>query len=327
MNSVYTLVKGNKMYQLLKLLNPETAHNLAKFAMKYKLLAPGKTDGAIFLFGKEIPCRMGLAAGFDKNADIVDQVPSYGFGWTEVGSVTRLGGIGNQKPRMFRIEKSNDIMNRMGLNGQPVEIIETKLRAAKTTLYAVNIAKTHSPDIMGDDAIRDVVYTYSKLHSLGIYVVINISCPNTKEGKTFEDPFALRELLAAIGEVRKNYSRPILLKISPVFKDENIEQLINIVNEFKLNGFVACNTLPFEHPKFGKGGRSGSVVKPLALKLINILRARLSSTTIIGCGGIFTLEDVCDYIGAGVNAVQVYNGFIRGPFAGPEFVRNVGDLK
>src|SRR5205823_6386898 len=146
----------------------------------------------------------------------VDAAIEYGFGFVEVGSVTFRGGPGNPKPRMFRLD-DRTIMNRMGLNGDSAEIVAARLAQVKTPFFGVNIAKTHSPDILGDAAIEDICSSYRLLMSFGMYTAINVSCPNTREGRTFEDPAPLSELLGALNAIRKDStSPPLLVKLSPV---------------------------------------------------------------------------------------------------------------
>jgi len=309
--------------KLLQQLNPEFAHNVAKIGMKRGLCAPGEiqADEDIKLFGVRINNPFGMAAGFDKNADLIDTATKYGFGWNEIGSITCNGGVGNPKPRMFRLEDGHSVMNRMGLNGLPALVVEKRVRASKSKHFAINIAKTHDPKIMGDVAIHDIMSTYTRFHDLGIYNVLNISCPNTKEGKTFEDLGALRDLLDCLEYIRNSNSRPLLLKLSPIFSD--FDDMIKLVTDYEITGFVACNTLPLEHPKNGKGGASGLHVKSLAVSVVKSLRERLPDTTIIGCGGIFDVKDVIDYHMAGANFFQAYNGFVRGPYSGPNFVKHL----
>ncbi|MBI4089538.1 MAG: quinone-dependent dihydroorotate dehydrogenase, partial [Candidatus Levybacteria bacterium] len=199
--------------------------------MKHKLLAPDEfktEESKTELFGVEINNPLGLAAGFDKNGELIDSALEYGFGYVEVGSVTYEGGKGNEKPRLFRLHKEKGLLNRMGLNGDPAEIVAERLKTAKSKAFGVNIAKTHSPDILGDKAIADFVNSYKLLKSFGIYTVINISCPNTREGRTFEDPASLRELLSAISEAGR--VKPILLKLSPVIAraDNKLTEVVSI---------------------------------------------------------------------------------------------------
>lgn len=222
---------------------------------------------------------------------------------------------------MFRLEDGHSVMNRMGLNGLPAWVIEKRVKASKSKHFAINIAKTHDPKIMNEHAVHDIMSTYEKFHDVGIYTAINISCPNTAEGKTFEDLSALSDLLECLECIRSFNSRPLLLKLSPTFCD--FDGLVKIVVDHRIAGFVACNTLPTNHPKYGRGGASGLHVRQLSLSVVKSLRERFADTTIIGCGGIFSSTDVISYHLAGANFFQVYNGFVRGPHSGPGFIKHL----
>ncbi|MEM6560337.1 MAG: hypothetical protein AAF656_01945, partial [Planctomycetota bacterium] len=170
---------------------------------------------------------------------------------------------------------------------------------------------------LGDAAINDVVDCYRLVGKFGIYTALNISCPNTAEGKTFEDPAALRELLSAIAPNRPSDAPPLLVKLSPREPGEELDAIAQVCVDAGLDGFVCANTKPIDHAKHGKGGQSGSAVRPTALAMIKHLKA--TGKRIIGCGGVFTHEHFDAYLKAGAVAVQAYNGFVRGPNAGPKF--------
>jgi dihydroorotate dehydrogenase len=315
-------------YNVLRLTSPERSHNIAKWAMKYRILAPGKvcmqnpaTTMKYRLFDEELDNPLGVAAGFDKNAELIDVIQDYGFGFIEIGSVTYLGGPGNPKPRLFRYENDR-LLNRMGLNGIQASDVAIRLNNVRSKVYGVNIAKTHSPDIMGDKAIRDICDSYNLLKHYGIYTVINISCPNTREGRTFEDPDALKELLSAVKSFKG--PKPLLVKLSPVSinNHERFDKIIGICELAGIDGYVASNTIPHEDPKFGKGGLSGSDIMPYTLEIINSIRRNIKKP-VIAVGGITSYADVVAYMQAGAVACQVYCGFVRGPSAGPRFAHNI----
>lgn len=300
-------------------LDAERAHEIGKQAMKHKILAPGefKTEEKTELFGVEINNPFALAAGFDKNGELVDSALEYGFGYVEVGSVTYEGGEGNDKPRLFRLHEEEGLLNRMGLNGDPAEVVAERLKKAKSNAFGVNIAKTHSPDIMGDNAIRDFVNSYQLLKSLGIYIVINISCPNTRKGRTFEDPLILRELLSAILEAGR--VKPLLLKLSPsLVKSDKLVDLVTVAEESNIDGYVCGNTLPYVHPRYGKGGLSGKLLREPALTLMQKVR-ELTNKVIIGVGGISTGLDMIFASASGADFFQAYSGFVIGKNRGPNF--------
>lgn len=316
--------------KLLKLLPPERAHAIAKWGMKKKIFAPGwypksssELEGsAIKLFGKSIANPLGLAAGFDKNGELVDVIEEYGFGFMEVGSVTRGGGRGNPKPRLFRLE-GNMLLNRMGLNGDPAHVVAERLAAAKSANYGINIAKTHNPDIMGDLAIEDIQQCYKTMMRFGFYHVLNISCPNTREGKTFEDYAALRELLSAIRDIdHMPRKTPLLVKLSPTLEREPLDRILQVCGDFYIDGFVACNTMSHNHPKYGKGGLSGPAVYRRGLDVVEMLH-QMTLKPVIACGGIASGTDMRCYRDAGAIAFQSYTAFVHGPNAGPMFAHKV----
>ena len=309
---------------LLKL-DPETAHNLGKFAIKHKLLALGKfiSKNKPNLFGYEINNPLGLAAGFDKNGQVSDQIIDYGFGWEEVGSVSFYGSKGNQKPRLFRLE-NDSLLNRMGLNGSPVEKILLKLVEAKNP-FAINIVKTPDEKITGDFAIEDIRKTYqlvtSILEPFGrlIYVALNLSCPNTKDGKTFEEPKNLNYLLEAIEEVKGK--TPYLIKLSPNLEQRQVREIVEIAEDH-VSGYICGNTFQSYSRKYGQGGLSGEKLKWHTKELIKNL-SNLTTKTIIACGGIATGRDmlIAEYNGA--DFFQVFTGFVYGQNAGSSFAHKI----
>jgi len=244
-----------------------------------------------------------LAAGFDKNGLLIDHIRYFGFGCSVVGSVTAQQSRGNDGPRLFRFPKERALLNRLGLNNDGAEVIGERIEGKKE--YIVNIAKTNNPDIQGDEAIEDYVTSYHLLKHLGIYTEINISCPNTKDGKTFENPENLCLLLNAL--LAEGKERPLLLKISPNLEQETLQGIVEVADA-KVDGYVATNTKQYQI-----GGLSGSPLKEWSLKSIRKLRI-LTTKPIVGVGGIFTGKDAYDALAAGADLLQAYTGFIyRGP--------------
>lgn len=322
-------------YHGLQAVSAERAHDLGKWAMARRLVAPGPVawpaEHRPALFGHTLPNPLGLAAGFDKNAQIVDAALDYGFGFVEVGSVTHLGGTGNPKPRMFRVDDLT-IMNRMGLNGDAADVVAERLRHVRTTLFGVNIAKTHSPDILGDAALDDILASYRSLMPFGMYTAINVSCPNTREGRTFEDPAPLTELLAAINAARKGVNAPpLMVKLSPVLDPAggaaSLDAVLDVCEAAGVEGYICCNTLPAEHPRFGRGGMSGDAVRERSYRIVEHIRQRFPHRPVIGCGGVFTRAHLDGYLSRGCVAAQAYNGFVRGPLAGARFAHRILDME
>jgi len=291
-------------------LDPEIWHELA---LKQIQNSRNPTQGyypslSFELFGHHFDNPLLLAAGFDKNGIIVDQITNFGFAGEVVGSVTAEASSGNKKPRLFRL--NDGLLNRMGLNNEGAYVISQRLKN-RAENYAVSIAKTHNPEIMGEKAIVDFLVSYQLLKDLGIYTEIDISCPNTTEGKTFEsDPESLDTLLCALLDSGKG--KPLVIKLSPNLSIQELKEIVE-VSDGKVDGYVATNTLHREHPKFGKGGYSGKKLLLYSLNIVKSLR-KLTDKPIIGCGGIYTGDDAYEMFKAGANLLQSYTGFVeRGP--------------
>jgi len=309
---------------ILKLLSPEMAHDIGKWAMKRKWFAPGEivhekgvmpigiismhnhkaNDIPINILGHKVNNLLGVAAGFDKNGELVDVIKDYGFGFIEVGSVTYRGGPGNPKPRLHR-GPNGELVNRMGLNGEPAELVARRLNTCKNKDYGVNIAKTHDPMIMGDDALCDFQNCWAIMKRFGFYTVVNISCPNTREGKTFEDPAALKELLSVFDDK----VHPLLIKLSPWFDTKTVEAC---EESGIIDGYVCGNTMPSE-----LGGVSGPRLKQF---VITNLKRIITDKPVIACGGLDCAKTMTEYIEAGAIACQVYTGFVN---YGPGFAKEI----
>lgn len=316
-------------YAALRRLDPETAHSIGKRYMAKQYFAPGKySKEPCWLGSVNLLNPLGLAAGFDKNGELINSFSEYGFGFMEVGSVTLHGGKGNPRPRLFRTE-NGDLLNRMGLNGDSAHTVKQRLSGSTQFHYGVSIAKTHDPSIVGDAAIRDIIGSYELLRWFGMYTVINISCPNTKEGKTFEtNPDSLRDLLSEIKRIRgEKMSVPMLMvKISPTLplQPHDLDKVLDHCHDYGVKGFIVGNTLLSDHPKYGRGGMSGRTSGSFARSSILMIRPR-TDKLIVACGGIFNGSDMWDYREAGADLFQAYNGFVVGPNAGPRFAHKVLD--
>lgn len=311
-------------HKLLSLLPPEMAHDLGISLMCSGIGAPGiwTEAKAHKLFDTFIVNRVGLAAGFDKNGWLADTAVNYGFGWVEVGSVTLRGGLGNPQPRLFRLPQGH-LLNRMGLNGLTAGWVRDTLVKATPSRFAVNIAKTNDPLLVGDAAIRDIVATYKCLSRWGIYTAINVSCPNTEDGRTFERPECLAELLAALNEHRQPPARPLMVKLSSQHDYKSLSKLIDVCLAAGVDGFVSSNTQKTKHPKYGPGGLSGPLLFTANLPQVQVLVK--TGKPVIACGGIATGSDANMYLKAGAVAVQAYTGFVRGPLAGPKFAHRINN--
>ena len=309
----------------LSKLPAEVSHDIAKEVMKRQWFSQGRfvsDESKVKIFDVELDNPFGIAAGFDKYAELQDVVKNYGFGFIESGSYTLLGGKGNEKPRLFRDVESGGLINRMGLNGISAYVAQERLSKAKDPYsFAVSIAKTHNPEILGESAIKDIIDSYALLKNLGIYTAINVSCPNTAEGKTFEDPGSFRELVDEI--IRVGKSRPLVFKFSPNLEKETVEKLIEISYGIA-DGYEATNTLLIN----GKGGLSGPKLRSYAIKMVDFLGGS-TDKTILGCGGISTEKEAYELEEMGAEVFLVYNGFVyrhkENPYAGPGFAHKINE--
>lgn len=343
------------MYDLIRSalfrLNAERAHTLATTAAKLADLT--HTDAWVesnFAFedeslqqkiwGLSFRNPVGLAAGFDKNAKLVEFWSTLGFGFVEVGSVTAQPSKGNPKPRAFRLPEDRAVINRMGLNNKGANKISrrlAKMNGRREMILGVNVAKTHDASIMGDAAVADFRESYRLLAPHADYIALNVSCPNTTEGKTFEDPDALEALLKAISEEREDLGRavPLLVKLSPplsnrVVYDSNVEITVELCRRYGVDGFIASNTASDREgltatedqlAAIGRGGLSGQPLRARSTHLVRYLyRLTNGELPIIGVGGIFSAEDAYAKIRAGASLVQIYTGLV---YEGPSLVRRI----
>lgn len=332
----HRLMRNDAIYErlirpLLFKLDPEQAHALAHgllhgFGGLLPLLSYkyDRSDLQIDLFGRRLSNPIGLAAGFDKNGSLTEQLDSLGFGFAEVGSITGKASPGNPQPRLFRLPADRALINRLGLNGEGAQAVANRLRDVTPSLpLAINIAKTPDPSIKGDKAVEDILISFKSIKELRLlYVAFNASCPNTREGCMQEK----EELLAVLSEIQKINARnlPLLVKVSPDSSDQLIENIVEIGERIRLAGYVCGNTTlrreglktdPDLLSRAGHGGLSGPPLKPLALSgLKKIARLKTASQVIIGVGGVATGQDAYDFITAGATAIQLYTALIyRGP--------------
>lgn len=274
---------------------------------------------------------IGLAAGFDKNGQIPEIMQALGFGFVEIGSISGNPNTGNPKPRAFRLPKDRAIINRMGLNNDGAQTIVKRLKNKKLSIpLGVNIAKTHDPKIMGDAAIKDYVISFNEAKKVADYITVNISCPNTAEGKTFEDPPALDELLSALKIRDDARVVPTTVKFSPDLTKDQLLKLLEICEAHRIHGYVACNTsasregLETSKSKLDNIGQGGLSGKPIANKSIQIVEwiseATKGQKPIIGVGGIDNFNTALKMLLAGADLLQMYTGLI---YEGPGLVKSI----
>lgn len=272
-----------------------------------------------------------MAAGFDKNASMIDGLSNFGFGFIEVGTVTPEPQPGNPRPRLFRIPENKALINRMGFNNQGVEKMVDRLKHRRTKLIiGGNIGKNKlKPNEM---AVDDYIKCLNALYDYVDYFVVNVSSPNTPDLRQLQEKEPLKKLLSRLKETICTYpeKKPLLLKIAPDLTDAQLDDIIEILNQLELDGIVATNTTisrdqisltDKEIQHIGAGGLSGKPMEARSNEVIRYLRNKLSDKIpIIGVGGIMNEEDVFRKLEAGASLVQLYTGFI---YEGPGIVKRI----
>lgn len=331
------MVYRNLIKPALFRLEAEKAHNLAyRFAktasgndvlkglarLLYGYRSPKLAQN---IWGLSFPGPVGLAAGFDKNGHIPEIMGAAGFGFVEVGSITARPSAGNPPPRLFRLPEDRALVNRMGLNNDGAQTVTKRLEKKRSTVpTGVNIAKTHDPSLTGDDAIEDYLHSFRQAREVADYITLNISCPNTSDGKTFEEPKALEDLLSALRIRDDARSVPTLVKFSPDLAREELHSLLEVCEDHRINGYVATNTSSSRERlntgrralrRMGEGGLSGLPLLPRSLRMVRWIRkATNARKPIIGVGGIDSFESALEMLRAGADLLQVYTGLVyEGP--------------
>ena len=317
---------------MFKRMNPEFAHDLVVFGLKalnaIGLLRAPKAKETETVMGLSFENRFGMAAGFDKNAELIRPLHALGFSHVEIGTVTKRAQPGNPKPRMFRLPKANALINRMGFNNDGADEIATRLSklresGARLPIIGVNIGK--NKDTNPEDAPSDYRYCTEKLAPLSDYLVVNVSSPNTPGLRDLQQVESLRPILSAVIEAAQ--SKPVLVKIAPDLSNEDVVAVCDLVKELDLAGVVATNTtisrdavssLPHASEA---GGLSGSILFPRSLEVVRLVRHELGShKVVIGVGGVSDRADFQEMIKAGADLVQAYTGFVYG---GPLWPRRI----
>ena len=335
------------LYQALKPLlftqDPESIHHLVASLAKTSLLIPGVSSLLSSTYtvsdqklktsiaGITLRNPVGLAAGFDKNGYLPRFFSNIGFGFAEIGSVTSQISEGNPKPRMFRLPEDKALINRLGLNNEGAQKISERLSSISGDsdfVYAVNIAKTNSATLIGEAAEADIVDCYRVMKDRGGFHILNISCPNTEDGKTFEEPKALESLLKKIRAISS--SKPLLIKFSPDLENELLLEDLKICEAFDIDGYVLSNTssqrigLQTDSQLIsgiGRGGVSGAPLFERMIERVAFVRKRVgSSKSIIAVGGIDSAEKAFRAITHGANAIELYTGLI---YEGPGVAKSI----
>ncbi|WP_178988783.1 quinone-dependent dihydroorotate dehydrogenase [Winogradskyella schleiferi] len=283
------------------------------------------------LFGLKFKNPVGLAAGFDKNAVLYNELANFGFGFIEIGTVTPKAQEGNPKQRLFRLKADKGIINRMGFNNEGLAAAIQELKKNKGQLIiGGNIGK--NTQTLPEDYTKDYLECFNALHSYVDYFVLNVSCPNVGSHAKLNDKDYLLELISAVQNANTTFSKqkPILLKIAPDLNTQQLDEIIELIAETKLEGVIASNTSVDRTglktsdqrlSEIGNGGLSGQPIKEKSTKVIKYLADKSNKAfPIIGVGGIHSAEDALDKIDAGADLVQVYTGFI---YEGPSLVKRI----
>ncbi|RLK02193.1 quinone-dependent dihydroorotate dehydrogenase [Tenacibaculum discolor] len=336
------------MYKLLIrpiffLFDPEKIHHFTFSLVKFLSKIPGVPS--IFrgmyqikdkklernLFGLTFKNPVGLAAGFDKNAVLYNELANFGFGFVEIGTVTPKGQVGNPKKRLFRLKDDKGIINRMGFNNEGLEEAIEQLKKNKgKIIIGGNIGK--NTNTAPENYTEDYVACFKGLHPYVDYFVLNVSCPNVSSHAKLEDADYLKELITEVQKLNnaEAQQKPILLKIAPDLNNQQLDEIIELVANTKIDGVIASNTSVNRDnlkaskerlQEIGNGGVSGQPVKDRSTRVIKYLADNSNKAfPIIGVGGIHSEKDALEKLKAGADLVQIYTGFI---YEGPSLVKRI----
>ncbi|MEC5172636.1 quinone-dependent dihydroorotate dehydrogenase [Chryseobacterium nepalense] len=319
--------------------DPEEVHHftfamLKNFGFLTKLFLPKPIEDKRLereVFGLKFKNPVGLAAGFDKNAVLFNELGDLGFGFVEIGTVTPRAQAGNPKKRLFRLIEDGGIINRMGFNNDGLEAAIEKLKGNKgKIIIGGNIGK--NTDTTPENYTQDYLECFEGLHPYVDYFVLNVSCPNVGSHAKLEDVEYLKELITEVKKINqsKAVQKPILLKIAPDLNNNQLDEIIELIAETKIDGIVVSNTSvnreglktsPEVLAQIGNGGLSGKPIRERSTKMIKYLSDKSNrSFPIIGVGGIHSAKDALEKLDAGATLVQLYTGFI---YEGPELINDI----
>ncbi|MCE9539956.1 MAG: quinone-dependent dihydroorotate dehydrogenase [Bacteroidetes bacterium] len=325
------------------LFQPETIHHIVFKFIKIFSAIPGVSQLIrmvyvvndnrlkVKLLGLEFPNPVGLAAGFDKDAKLYDELGNYGFGFIEIGTLTPKAQPGNERPRMFRLPEDEALINRMGFNNGGVAAAVERLKKRKTKIIiGGNIGKNKiTPN---EEAESDYEKCFEALFDHVDYFAVNVSSPNTPNLRALQDKEPLTKLLTRIKNLnsQKSNPKPILLKIAPDLSNDQLDDIIDIVKETKIDGIIATNTTisrdDLQTPAsklqtIGAGGLSGKPLTKRSTEVVRYLSTKSNKAfPIIAVGGIHTAEDAIEKLKAGASLVQIYTGFI---YEGPGIAKRI----
>ena len=322
----------SKIRSLIFKLDPETAHDLAIKSLKFNFIYQNKIKKnksiETEIFGKKIPNPIGIAAGFDKDAEVYNSLFKLGFGFVEVGTVTPLNQYGNPKPRIFRLEEDEALINRLGFNSSGSEKVRSRIISnSPKGLFGINIG----PNKDTNNKEEDYLIGLRKFYNLADYLTINISSPNTENLRSFHNEDELSKLLDLVEKEKKilKTNIPIVVKISPDIKDENINIIAELLLKHNVEAVIISNSTDRNREnlsninKLEKGGLSGKPLEKKSNELINkfykILKNKIK---IIGVGGVDSGQSVYQKIINGASLVQLYTGMV---YKGPSIVSKINE--
>ena len=322
----------SKIRNLIFKIDPEKEHNLAIQSLKLNLVSnvfdENKND-PIFktkIFDKEIDNPIGMAAGFDKNAEVYNSLFKLGFGFVEVGTVTPFKQFGNPKPRVFRLEEDQALINRLGFNSFGAENVNSRIRSSTPEgVLGINIG----PNKETKNRINDYLIGLRTFHDIADFIAINISSPNTENLRDFHDQTEFEKLITSIEEEKKDLksNTPLVVKISPDISNDQAIQISEILLKHEIKAIIVSNTTEgnreklLDASKHQKGGLSGKPLETRSNQLINIFYKLLEGKiTIIGVGGVDSGKSAFDKFLAGANFIQLYTGMV---YQGPNIVSKI----
>jgi dihydroorotate dehydrogenase len=344
------IIFATKMYQVLRHIlfwfDAEEVHyfsmntlrffcsfSFVKVFLKKKFTPQKKFSKEVF--GITFSNPVGLAAGFDKNAKYLNELETLGFGFVEIGTVTPLPQNGNPKPRLFRLPKDKALINRMGFNNEGAKAVAARVRSYRKKnksllIIGGNIGKNKVT--ANEDAWKDYEICFNELHDAVDYFVVNVSSPNTPGLRDLQQKDSLKKILTNLQQINrtKNIRKPLLLKISPDLDQHDLDNIIDLAMEIKLDGLVAANTTisrnnliisQKEIDEIGAGGLSGKPLKEESTRITSYIYQRTKGTIpIISSGGIFSANDAKEKFNDGADLIQVWTGFI---YEGPAIVKKI----
>ena len=318
--------------------DPETAHHLGVLLIKFlgatrlaDLTRVGSHPTQVNVMGLNFKGPFGMAAGFDKNAEMVKELGQLGFSHVEIGTVTRFAQEGNAKPRLFRLKKDLSLINRMGFNNDGADAISRRLEKLRSSgailpVIGVNIGKSRITEL--EDAVSDYEYSAERLAPFADYIAVNVSSPNTPGLRSLQAIDQLEPILNAV--IAKASGKPVLVKIAPDLADEDVLGVAALATKLGLSGVIATNTTISRSSlktdsqsvaAMGAGGLSGPVLKHRSIEVLRLLRANLpSEIALVSVGGVFSSSDVSQRLELGASLVQGYTGFV---YEGPLWARKI----